>query len=192
MAHVARPVHKRRFPLLVTMRRAKGLPSLRTDRLHHQLRDAVRTTRREDFRIAHYSVQAEHVHLIVEAEDGTALSGGMRSFAVRVALRINRRVLGRRGGRVWGDRYHRRDLCSPRQVRNVLVYVLANHLKHGETKVGLLDPCSSGPWWDGWIHILEPPREPNPVDLPQTWLLRRGWQPLGLLHLGEVPRALHR
>ena len=185
-----RPVHKRWNPIHVTLRRAKGLPSLRTDRLHHLVREVVRETRREEFRIVHYSVQADHVHMIVEAEDGRALSSGMRSFAVRVARRVNRRVLGRSAGRVWGDRYHRRDLCSPRQVRNTLVYVLGNHLKHGETKVGLLDPCSSGPWWDGWIHILEPPSHPNPTAPAQTWLLRRGWQPLGLLHLGEVPRAL--
>jgi hypothetical protein len=75
-------------------------------------------------------------------------------------------------------------------VRNTLVYVMANHLKHGETDVGLLDPCSSGPWWDGWIHVLEPPPEPNPVVRATTWLLGGGWQRLGLLHLGEVPRAL--
>jgi len=33
---------------------------------------------------------------------------------------------------VWGDRYHRRDLGSPREVRNALVYVNNNHLKHHE------------------------------------------------------------
>jgi REP element-mobilizing transposase RayT len=153
------------------------------------VRAAVRHTRRDDFRIAHYSIQADHVHLIVEAEDGAALTNGMRSFAVRAAMGINGRVLHRPRGRIWGDRYHRRDLGSPRQVRNTLVYVLANHLKHGETDVGLLDPCSSGPWWDGWIHILEPPAEPCPVAPPTTWLLTGGWQRLGLL-LGEGPRAL--
>jgi putative transposase len=189
VAHVVRPAHAARIPVHVTLRRAKGLPSLRTERLHHLVRDAVRETRREGFRIAHYSVQADHVHMIVEAEHATTLTNGMRSFAVRVAVRINKRVLGRRRGRVWGDRYHRRDLTSPRQVRNTLVYVLANHLKHGETDAGLLDPCSSGPWWDGWIHILEPPPLPNPVERAETWLLGRGWQRLGLIHLGEVPRA---
>jgi REP element-mobilizing transposase RayT len=190
VAHVARPAHARWRPVHVTLRRAKGLPSLRTGRLHDEVRAAIRQTRRDDFRIAHYSIQADHVHLIVEAEDAAALTRGMRSFAVRAAMGINGRVLRRPRGRIWGDRYHRRDLGSPRQVRNTLVYVMANHLKHGETDVGLLDPCSSGPWWDGWIHVLEPPPEPCPVAQPTTWLLTGGWQRLGLLHLGEVPRAL--
>jgi REP element-mobilizing transposase RayT len=190
VAHLARPVHRAYVPVLVTLRRAKGLPSLRTGRLHDEVKAAVRQTRREDFRVVHYSVQADHVHLIVEAEDGAALTRGMRSVAVRVAMRVNRRVLHRPRGHLWCDRYHRRDLRSPRQVRNTLVYVMSNHLKHGETDVGLLDPYSSGPWWSGWIHVLEPPTEPSPVEGPKTWLLGGGWQRLGLVHLGEVPRAV--
>jgi hypothetical protein len=39
-------------------------------------------------------------------------------------------VLGR-GGAVWGDRFHARDLKTPREVRHALVYVLNNHRKHG-------------------------------------------------------------
>ena len=56
---------------------------------------------------------------------------------------------------MWGDRYHRRELTTPSEVRNVLVYVLNNHLKHGEYDVGLVDPCSSAPWFDG---LDAPPR----------------------------------
>ena len=103
---------------------------------------AIRATRREGFRIVQYSVQADHVHLVIEAESASVLSSGMRSFAVRV----NRRVPCRRG-RVWGDRYHRRDLTSPREVRHAFVYVRGNHVKHREPNVGLLDPLSSGPWF---------------------------------------------
>jgi putative transposase len=157
------------------LRRAKGLPGFRSERLHGLLKRAIRDTRREGFRITHYSVQQDHIHIIVEAEDKTTLSNGMRSLAVRVAMRVNRRILGRRRGRVWGDRYHRRDLTSPSDVRNALVYVLANHLKHGECDVGLLDPCSSGPWFTGWFHALEPPAERAPVQPATTWVLRKGW-----------------
>jgi REP element-mobilizing transposase RayT len=137
----------------VTLRRAKGLPSLRSNSLHRLLLAAVRDTGRargDAFRIVHYSIQADHLHLIVEADDPRELSNGMRSFAIRIALRVNR-LLQRRRGRVWGDRHHRRDLTSPSEVRNALVYLLSNHLKHGELDVGLVDPCSSGPWFEGWI-----------------------------------------
>lgn len=192
VAHRARPVHPSNLPVHVTLRRAKGLPGFRTERVHGELKRAIRDTRRDGFRITHYSVQSDHVHMIVEAEDKTTLSNGMRSLVVRIAMRVNRRILGRSRGRVWGDRYHRRDLTSPSDVRNALVYVLANHLKHGELDVGLLDPCSSGPWFTGWSHALDPPAEPSPVERAATWVLRRGWCTLGggPIRLGEVPRAL--
>jgi putative transposase len=175
----------------VTLRRAKGLPGFRSERLHVLLKQAIRDTRRAGFRITHYSVQADHLHIVVEADTPTALTDGMRSFAVRVAMRVNSRILGRRRGRVWGDRYHRRDLPSPRAVRTALVYVLANHLKHGEVEVGLLDPCSSGPWFAGWTHALEPPQEESPVEPANTWVLREGWitRGGGRIRLGEVPSA---
>jgi hypothetical protein len=54
-----------------------------------------------------------------------ALAAGMKGFAGRAARAINSRVLRRRGS-VWGDRYHRRDLESPRDVRNAVVYVMNN------------------------------------------------------------------
>lgn len=190
--HRTRPIHKHWVPSHVTLRRSGGLPSFRAERLRRLLELAIRDTRRDGFRIVEYSVQADHVHLMIEAEDNQKLTNGMRSFAIRVAVRVNRRIFGRRRGRVWADRYHRRDLGSKREVRNALVYILANHLKHGELDVGLLDPCSSGPWFQGWIHVLEPPSEPRPTERAMTWLLRTGWQTLGFIHLGEMPRAVRR
>jgi len=191
--HRTRPAHRAYRPVHVTMRRAKGLPSLRSDRLHRLVRESIRATRRDGFRIVHYSVQADHLHLIVEADDAASLTSGMRSFAVRVAMRVNHRVLLRQRGRVWGDRHHRRELTTPSEVRNVLVYVLNNHLKHGEYDVGLIDPCSSAPWFDGWMHQREPrPPDPPAACPPSTWLLEKGWSTAGLgyLNVGEVARSL--
>jgi REP element-mobilizing transposase RayT len=189
--HLRREPHSWWNPVLVTLRRAKGLPSLRCGLLHKEMQAAVRRTKRDDFRIVHYSVQADHVHLIVESETREALSAGMKSFAVSAALRLNFRVLRRKRGRVWGDRYHRRELTSPRQVRNVLVYVLANHLKHGETDDGVIDPCSSGPWFRDWVQAPPRPSEPSPVEPARTYLLDRGWhRGWNFIIPGEVPRAL--
>jgi REP element-mobilizing transposase RayT len=190
--HRTRPEHDADYPVHVTMRRAKGLPSFRNERMHRVLKKALRDTRRDGFRIAHYSIQADHIHIIIEADDPTTLTNGMRSLSVRIAMRVNGKILGRSRGRVWGDRYHRRDLRGPRAVRKALVYVLANHLKHGEYDVGLLDPCSSGPWFTGWLNPLERPPEASPCESPRTWVLRDGWwrKGGGRLILGEVPHAL--
>ena len=189
--HARRPAHAKWVPVHVTLRRAKGLPSLRAELLHNQLKQVVRETRRAGFRIAHYSVQHDHVHLIVEAENAAVLSSGMRSFAIRASKRLNRNGLNRARGRVWGDRYHRRDLASPPEVRHALVYVLANGVKHGVVARGTIDPCSSAGWFDGWIAPRPVPPEASPTEPPTTWLLRTGWSTAspGFLFPSEAPKA---
>ena len=113
------------------MRARRGLPSLRRSRAWLWLRNAIAAASRDDFRVLHFSVQDDHVHLIVEADDGRALCAGARGLSIRAARAINR-ALDRTGG-VWGDRYHTRALKTPREVRNAIVYVLMNVKKHQPT-----------------------------------------------------------
>jgi putative transposase len=97
----------------------------------------------------------------------------MRSFVIRLALRINK-LLGRKRGHVWGDRFHARELTSPREVRRALVYLMSNHLKHGAHDVGLIDPFSSAFWLDGMSRldpVLHPRSLPEPTRESITWLL---------------------
>ncbi|AKU95141.1 hypothetical protein AKJ09_01805 [Labilithrix luteola] len=100
------------------------------------MENAVRSTRRDDFQIVEYSIQSDHVHAIVEASDKRALERGMKSFTVRVSRRL-KKLLGLQRAGIWSDRYHRRDFTSPRQVRNGLVYVIANYKKHHPIPVGV-------------------------------------------------------
>jgi REP element-mobilizing transposase RayT len=103
----------------------------------------------ERFRIIQYSVQYDHIHLLVEAIDQQALSSGMSSVAIRIARTVNA-LVGRRG-RFWADRWYGHALTSPRQVRAALVYVLANFRKHSRRRLAPgIDPFSSGTWFDGW------------------------------------------
>jgi putative transposase len=188
--HRARPQHRHWSPLHVTMRALGGLPSFRAETLYDAFERAVRRTRRADFRIVEFSVQKDHVHLIVEADDNEALARGMKSFSVR-ANRLYNSALGRMRGRVWGDRYHRRDLTSPRQVRNALVYCLSNYKKHYGITSGAsrIDPCSSARWFDGWTAIRKQEAVPRPTEPPSTFLLRSAWRKHGLIHPGERPAA---
>jgi REP element-mobilizing transposase RayT len=170
------------------MRAVRGLPSFRSQTLYVAFERAVRATQREDFRIVEYSVQDDHLHLIVEADDKDALARGMKSFSVRANRLFN--TASRRGrGRVWGDRYHRRDLTSARQVRNALVYCLANYKRHQHVTSGAprIDPCSSARWFDGWTAIRTHDDGPRPTARPSTVLLRRAWLKHGLIHPGERP-----
>jgi len=170
----------------VTLRSGPAVRCLRSDRAFPAVRRALYVASRGNFRIIHFTVQDDHLHLIVEADDTRALSRGMRGLAIRVARAVNR-ALGRRGA-VWGDRFHARALTTPRAVRNALVYVLMNRRKHRAGERGL-DPCSSAPWFRGWREPVATLLGPPPVVGARTWLAAVGWCRHGLLGLDERPRS---
>ena len=183
--HVERPRHEARAPLHVTLRLREGLPSLRGDLARKRVFRVFEEGReRFGLRVNQFSLQSNHVHLIVEADDRRALSRGMKGLAVRFARALNR--LWKRRGTVFSDRFHARALRTPREVRSALVYVLHNARHHGLRLLGV-DPYSTGPWFDGWRQgiVLE---GQGPVVEATTWLLRVGWRRHGLLGIQESPR----
>ncbi len=190
--HRRREPHDPRCPLHVTMRARPGLPSLRGNRVFAAVRGALRAGSRKPFRIIEFSVQADHVHLIVGADrNALVLVRGLQGLAIRVAKAINR-ALGR-VGRVWGDRYHARLLRRPREVRHALVYVLQNWRKHLKTVRGF-DPCWSAAWFGGWRQSVALASVPSPVAMPHTWLVTVGWRRHGLIGCDEAParpRGIH-
>ena len=145
------------------------------------------------FRVVVYSVQTDHVHLIVEAADKGALACGMKAVGARLAKAVHR-VFGRTG-RVLAGRYHVRVLKGQKEVRNALAYVLLNVRKHWRERTGQappvrIDAASSGRLFSGW-------RQRAPVDAlvpglvevspAETWLMRVGWKKFGLIDPAEVP-----
>lgn len=185
--HRTRSAHAASHPVHVTFRAVDVLRCLRARRVFPAVQRALGVPSRVDFRVVEYSVQQDHIHFIVEADNARALASGIRGVAVRVARAVNRAV-GRRG-RVWDSRYHARALKTPRAVRHTLVYVLMNFRKHRVVGTGI-DPCSSAPWFAGW---RSPPETvvigPRPCARPQTWLARVGWRRHGLIDLTEQPKG---
>src|SRR5689334_16370122 len=160
--HVARPRHEEGTPVHVVTRAARGVPYLRTQRLFAAMRVIIARASEKGFRVLHFSVQANHLHLIVEADDGVSLARGVQRLLSRIAMAVN--AVARRSGKVWRDRYFRQDLTVPSQVRNALVYVLFNIKKHAQRsdeEVALwsdsVDPYSSAAWLDGWSEKSRPP-----------------------------------
>jgi len=203
--HRSRPQHREWQPVHVTLR--ARISQLRSQFIFPTVRLALtRATRHNGtrFRVVHFSVQSNHLHLVVEASDRSALSSGMSGLAIRVARYVN--DLLSRQGRFWAERWHGRALKTPREVRNAIVYVLANARKHARrTLPAGIDPCSSAIWFDGWSEVraesgvpppfFERPRwrnhsneVPTSADFaPRTWLCRTGWRRHGLISLGEMP-----
>jgi len=185
--HAVRPAHEPRHPVLVTVRAKPNVPSLRSLATFDALSAALARAGRNDFRVTHFSVQTDHVHLIVEATSRDALIAGLHGLAARTARAINRRL--RRTGKVWNSRYHARALATPREVRNGLVYVLLNFRKHLRVTTGT-DPRSSAAWFDGWSSAHARSAAPCPVSDPQTWLGAVGWRRAGgLIDAREGPAA---
>jgi putative transposase len=89
--HLRRPPITRHVAGHVTLQLREGLPSLRRARLVRALEASFqRGAERGDFRLLQYSIQADHLHAIVEASDSAALGRGMMALATRVARAVNR------------------------------------------------------------------------------------------------------
>lgn len=202
--HVTRARHDEQHPLHVTLRVASGLPNLRKKRVFRVVKRALGLANtngkhRDDFRITHFSVQSNHIHLVTEATDATRISRGVQGLAVRIARRVNAE-LGR-NGKLFAQRYHARPLTTPRDVRNVLAYVLLNEQRHlyQWRKLTLapwyFDPCSSASEFDGWRTIdgLDAPPAPTRevTAVPRTLLLSVLWRRHGLIAANEIPGAAH-
>jgi len=190
------------------MRVAKGIPSLRCELVQNLLKQALKDQSRRDygagFQIVHFSIQDDHLHLAAEAKGATAeqiarsprllsqrakrgletkdrdmIRRGIAGLAISFARRLNE-LLGRKG-KVWADRHHRRDLATPTEVRNTLLYIFQNFRRHGTRVygIGATDEFSTAPSFDGWLDVrathevygdTEPWRPPA-----RTWLLGHGW-----------------
>ena len=203
--HRRRPDHAARCPVHVTLRAAKGVPSLRAELVKNLLKKALKDQSQRDygvgFQVVHFSIQEDHLHLTVEAKGASAqdiaanprlvsqrakrgletkdrdmLRRGIAGLSISFARSLNR-LLGRKG-KVWADRHHRRDLATPTEVRNTLLYVLQNYIRHGAQvfSVGATDPLSTAPSFDGWAEPHATSDETEPWrPRPRTWLLGRGW-----------------
>lgn len=187
--HAKRPPLAARFPVHVTLKLEPGLPSLRRKEPFQVVRRAFAASDRFGLRLVHHSVQTNHLHLLVEAENARALSRGMKGLGVRIARALN--ALWRRTGRVLHDRYHARILRTPREVRNALRYVLTNVHKHGLRILGGPDPFSSGADFDGWREspAMCAVSSQKIFGRARTWLLRVGWRRHGLLSWTAKPRT---
>ena len=179
---------RRDRPLHVTLRLRNGLPRLRRRDEFQRVRSAIRDAHKADFRIVHFSVLTNHVHLVIEADDRRALSRGMQGLKIRMTRRLNK--LWGTKGTIFSERYHDDEITTPKQARHVLHYVIGNYRKH-RAQAGVMlkprwvDPFSSARQLDGWNQPVR--REAGVVQPPRTWMLRTGWKRHGLLDAHAIP-----
>ncbi|HTJ45991.1 MAG TPA: transposase [Kofleriaceae bacterium] len=185
--HRTRPDHDRRHPVHVVLRVTREVSSLRTPKAYRAIRRAVdRCRARSDFRIAHISIQSNHVHLLVEADDKRALARGMQGFTICAARRLNRE-LRRARGTVFAYRYHATTIESPTQARNAVSYIVNNWRRHRRDLYDArrTDPYASAHAVRGWRVARRP--DELPVVRATTWLLTVGLDRVRAIRDDEVP-----
>jgi REP element-mobilizing transposase RayT len=172
VSHHGRPKLTLHHPAHVTLRVREHVWNLRSQRCWHLIEAALAVCRQRGLmRVTHVSVQGNHIHMIVEAEDNGALARAMKGFQVRLARALNR--LMSRSGAVFADRYHFHVLRTPAEVRNALAYVLDNFAGHARRRGEALGPD----WRDRFamsMTVDDSSRSGTgvPLSAPQTWLLR--------------------
>jgi hypothetical protein len=92
--------------LVVNAQRRRLAPSFREERLYRAISAEPAEAKPGGTRVLHFTVQHDHLHLMVE--------GGSRkellTLISRIAVTVNHAVGGR--GQLFGDRYHRHDLTT--------------------------------------------------------------------------------
>jgi REP element-mobilizing transposase RayT len=163
VSHKSRPRFDKPLPAHVTLRVGDRVWNLRSGRSFRQIEASLQNARgRFGLRVVEFSIQGNHLHLIVEASDSTALSRGMQGLCIRMAKALNGMM--ERSGRVFADHYHSRLLRSPTELVRAIAYVLGNHGHHfGGAGVDRFSSAALAPEERGAI-----------LSAPLGWLLREG------------------
>lgn len=144
VAHRTREHVNRRVPLHINFKYKCGIRNKDCLRL---LKRAILNARKQGLRILHFSLQHNHVHLIVEAETNEVLSSGMRSLTVTMAMGLKR-------GKIQIARYHLHVLKGLREARNAVMYVLFNRQKHEKGTTSKIDGYTSVLQLENWKEIV--------------------------------------
>jgi REP element-mobilizing transposase RayT len=118
-------------------------------------------------RLVEFSVQGNHLHLLVEVRDKLALRRGMSGLAIRIAKGLNRLMCRR--GKVFADHYHSRILRTPTEAARARAYVLGNFDHHAAQRGERGD--TTGP-----DLLSSAGRQSRLVVEPGTWLMSVGWR----------------
>ena len=129
--HVKRFRLKKASSLHLTIKVRENKADIQSKRILKALHHAIKRARLKGLKVVHYTLEYNHVHLLVESVDNKTLHKGMQAFGITIAKAINK--IKRSKGAVYKNRYHLRLISSPRQLKNVLHYIFNNGVKHKRT-----------------------------------------------------------
>lgn len=145
VAHRTREKVNSKTPLHVNF---KFRTSIRNKESLRLLKRAILNARSQGLKVLHFSLQYNHIHLILEATSNVVLTRGMRSLTVTFAK-------GLKKGRVQVERYHLHILKTLKETKNAIHYVLFNKQKHEKGTYTQIDEYSSLLNLNGAIRMIQ-------------------------------------
>jgi REP element-mobilizing transposase RayT len=133
VAHRSREEVTKRTPVHVNF---KYKTHIRNKTCLKLLKRAIVNARSYGLRVIHFSMQHNHIHLILEPSSNEILTRGMRSLTITFAK-------GLKAGKVQIERYHLHVLKSVREAKNAVHYVLFNKQKHEKGICSTIDEYCS-------------------------------------------------
>ena len=163
--HIPRPTLGIQSAVHVTLKLRRNVPSLRKRKTYALVKRAFsrfrlvsrglpRVVERQDaardgdgFRLVHYAVLGDHVHMLCEVDSSKWLARGVQKIAISLARSLNAASVREAGGSldprdgamsvrpgwigpVFLERYHLHALQTPTEIANCLEYLFRNAAKH--------------------------------------------------------------
>jgi len=127
--HHSRPHLLSGKPVHVTIKTDKNIiPNLRNKILYKEIRASFKRARLLGIRIIHFTVQRDHIHFLIEAQNKKQLGQSMRALSISLTKRLSR-VLAKKI-KALKTRYHLHILKSLKEIKNVANYIQNNGKKH--------------------------------------------------------------
>lgn len=92
----------------------------------------METAQKQGIRVLALNVLPDHVHMIIDAESEARLTDSVRKFKGYAAYKLRNAHRATTGNHVWAEKFNRRPIRDTKTLRNMLHYVMCNHLKHVE------------------------------------------------------------
>lgn len=124
----------------ITIKVRDNKADIKNKRILQSLHHAIKRARLQGVRVLHFTLEYNHVHLVIESSNHKELHKGMQAFGISLAKKINK--LKNLKGTVYKNRYHQKLLKSRSEFKNAVQYVFGNGVKHKRAS-SKLDPFNS-------------------------------------------------
>lgn len=131
--HTVRPKFSKMRSLHLTIKVRENKADIQNKLVLKRLHHAIARARLKGLRIIHFALEFNHLHILVEAQSHEVLHRGMQALGISLAKGINK--IKKKKGSVYKHRYHFRQISNPRDLKNVVHYILQNHRKHKSRNV---------------------------------------------------------